>query len=300
MTEVDRSEEQGARDGGAVVVGLDGSPQSHHALSWAAANTAGPIQLVVSWSTPWWGLSAPLGGTAVPPPDSYFEAFARQTIEDAMPLVEGKTLQPGLIRRGHAGQCLVDAADHEALLVVGSRGRGAVASAVLGSISAYCASKSKTPVVIVPHTDEPVEPMRRIAVGVDGSTNSDAALLWALDNSPDDAVVVAISAWSPPMSYDGAILIEIDDLEQRYSDMLDAAVERLREARPSASGRLIETQVILGDARSVLREPDADVVVVGARGHRGLEYLLMGSTASALAHHPLIPTVIVPTANAQD
>ena len=110
-------------------------------------------------------------------------------------------------------------------------------------------------------------------------------------------VVVAISVWSPPMSYDGAVLIEIDDLEQRYTDMLDAAVERVREVRPSAAGRLIETQVVLGDARSILREADADAVVVGARGHHGLEYLLMGSTASALAHQPVIPTVIVPVAN---
>jgi nucleotide-binding universal stress UspA family protein len=300
MTGVDQSEEQEVRGGGAVVVGLDGSPQSHHALSWAAANTDGPLQLVVSWSTPWWGLSAPLGGTAVPPPDSYFEAFARQTIEDALPLVEGKELRSSLIRRGHAGQCLVDVADSEALLVVGSRGRGAVASAVLGSISAYCASKSRTPVVIVPDSDAPAKPMERIAVGVDGSQNSDAALLWALDNSPADTVVVAISVWSPPMSYDGAILIEIDDLEQRYTDMLDAAVERVRGARPEASGRLIETQVVLGDARSVLREADADVVVVGARGHHGLEYLLMGSTASALAHQPVIPTVIVPAVSSDD
>jgi nucleotide-binding universal stress UspA family protein len=304
MTGVEHSEIQDVRESGnssgAVVVGLDGSPQSHQALSWAAANTSGPVQLVVAWTTPWWGVSAPLGGSAVPPPDSYFEAFARQTIEDALPLLGDRETLPPLIRRGHAGQCLVDLADHQALLVIGSRGRGAIASAVLGSISAYCASKSRTPVVIVPDTGVPAQPMQRIAVGVDGSANSDAALAWAFDNSPTDAVVVAISAWSPPMSYDGAILVEIDDLEQRYTDMLDAAMERIRQARPSASSRTIETEVVLGDARSVLRDADADVLVVGSRGHHGLEYLLMGSTASALAHQPKIPTVIVPSGAADD
>ena len=39
----------------------------------------------------------------------------------------------------------------------------------------------------------------------------------------------------------------------------------------------------------------ADVVVVGARGRRGLARLLLGSVASSVAHHVQVPTVIVPT-----
>ncbi len=52
MTDVEQSEKQdvsgSGKAGAAVVVGLDGSPQSHFALSWAAANTSGPVQLVVA------------------------------------------------------------------------------------------------------------------------------------------------------------------------------------------------------------------------------------------------------------
>jgi nucleotide-binding universal stress UspA family protein len=98
------------------------------------------------------------------------------------------------------------------------------------------------------------------------------------------------------MSYDGAILSEIDGIDERYRSMLEATVDSIRATLPAAKGRTIETKVVMGDARAVLRSSDADLVVVGARGHRGFEYLLMGSTASSLVHDPQVPTVVVPVA----
>lgn len=278
-----------------VVVGLDGSEHSRQALSWAVANTAGPIRLVVAWSTPWWGVSAPLGGAPPPPPDAYFEAAAKKFIEDAGELLDGTPTVAAEIRRGHAGQCLVDSALDASLLVVGSRGRGAVASAVLGSISAYCASHADVPVAIVPESAEPARPAQRIVVGIDGSVNSEAALSWAIDHSGPDTAIMAIAAWAPPMSYDGAILSEIDGLDDRYREMLHATIDRVRAAHPNGSSRTIQAEVVMGDSRSVLRSAEADLVVVGARGHRGLEYLLMGSTSSSLVHDPMTPTVVVPS-----
>lgn len=280
---------------GDVVVGLDGSDHALRALSWATANTAGPISLVVTWRTPWWGVPAPLSvvPAPAPPPDAYFEASSKQIIEDARPLLDGHLTVPASIRRGHAGQSLVEVANERGrLLVVGSRGRGAVASALLGSTSSYCAAKSEVPVVIVPEGDVAVS--RRIVVGVDGSANSDAALLWAIDNSSDDAVIVALGAWAPPMSYDGALLVQIDDLEEQNERLVHEAVGRARSSRPGLD-RSFEVDVQMGDPRRVIRAAGGDRIVIGARGHRGLEYLMMGSTASALTHQPLVPTVIVPT-----
>ncbi len=285
------------RVGAPVVVGIDGSEHSRAALSWAVANTAGPVRLVVAWSTPWWGVSAPLGGSPPPPPDAYFEEAAKKFIEDAQPTVEGTDTVPPEIRRGHAGQGLVESAKDGSLLVVGSRGRGAIASAVLGSISAYCASHSKVPVVVVPSSADPAVRAAKIAVGIDGSASSEAALTWAIEHTDPGAVITAISAWAPPMSYDGAILSEIDGLDERYRSMLETTVDNVRATHPAAQGRTIETKVVMGDARAVLRSADADLVVVGARGHRGFEYLLMGSTASSLVHNPIVPTVIVPVAD---
>ena len=283
--------------GEAVVVGLDGSEQSRLALEWAVARTKGPIRLVVAWNTPWWGVSAPLGGAPPPPPDTYFEESAKKFIEDAEALLGDTPTLPAEIRRGHAGQCLVDSALDARMLVVGSRGRGAIASAVLGSISAYCASHSTVPVVIVPENADPTAKITKVVVGIDGSSNSEAALTWAVDHAPPDSAIMAIAAWSPPMSYDGAILSEIDGLDDRYREMLHATIDRVGRSHPEAKQRAIQADVVMGDARTVLRSAEADVLVVGSRGHRGLEYLLMGSTASSLVHDPVVPTVVVPAAD---
>lgn len=282
--------------GRAVVVGLDGSEQSRLALQWAVARTKGPIRLVVAWNTPWWGVSAPLGGAPPPPPDSYFEESAKKFIADAEILLGDMPTVPAEIRRGHAGQCLVDSALDGRMIVVGSRGRGAIASAILGSVSAYCASHSTVPVVIVPENADPAEKITKVVVGIDGSANSEAALAWAVDHAPPDSAIMAIAAWSPPMSYDGAILSEIDGLDDRYREMLHGTIDRVGRSHPEARQRAIQAEVVMGDARSVLRSAEADVLVVGSRGHHGLEYLLMGSTASSLVHDPVVPTVVVPAA----
>jgi nucleotide-binding universal stress UspA family protein len=60
----------------------------------------------------------------------------------------------------------------------------------------------------------------------------------------------------------------------------------------------VEMLVLAGDPRAVLlsASADADLLVVGSRGHGVLEHLLLGSVASALAHHPTVPTIVVPSA----
>ena len=55
-------------------------------------------------------------------------------------------------------------------------------------------------------------------------------------------------------------------------------------------------QVGEGDARAVLQQlgPDADLVVVGRRGHGRLAHALLGSVTTSLLHRPVAPLVVVP------
>lgn len=53
------------------------------------------------------------------------------------------------VLEGYPGRALVQAAQGAELLVVGSRGRGALGRMLLGSVGLHCASHAPCPVVIV-------------------------------------------------------------------------------------------------------------------------------------------------------
>jgi len=62
-----------------------------------------------------------------------------------------------VVQQGWAGRELLAAADGADLLVVGSRGHGAVMGLVLGSVSEYCVTHASCPVVVIRHfKDAPV------------------------------------------------------------------------------------------------------------------------------------------------
>lgn len=58
---------------------------------------------------------------------------------------------------GNPAESLVKASETASHLVVGSRGRGRVTSAFLGSVSLYCASQAHCPVVVVGANTLPIE-----------------------------------------------------------------------------------------------------------------------------------------------
>jgi len=56
------------------------------------------------------------------------------------------------VRRGRPAEVLVEVSRHAAVLVVGHRGRGALTSAVLGSVGLHCVLHARCPVTVVrPH-----------------------------------------------------------------------------------------------------------------------------------------------------
>jgi nucleotide-binding universal stress UspA family protein len=136
---------------------------------------------------------------------------------------------------------------------------------------------------------------RRIVVGLDDSANARAALRWALDNSTADDELVAVNVWHTPAT--GGFEMGMLDpavFEEGARETLEAVVA---DVVTDGESDRVQRAVISGHAPSVLiaESQEADLVVMGARGHGGFAGMLLGSVTNSVAHHALCPVVIVPT-----
>jgi len=234
--------------------------------------------------------------TSVPPTRDFFSSEAQKLAKQETASIPADDRLPAIVAGGHVGRTLCAAARPGDLIVVGSRGRGALVETLTGSTGSYCAAHSLVPVVIVPESAHTAEATTHIVVGVDGSANSIAALTWALDHCPAGATIEALHAYVPAAPMFELAETYSDDFEKRAQALLDEAVGvAVAAARQPVATENLVSRIVLEDPRTALTGTDANMIVVGARGHRGVAHLLMGSVATALTHHVETTTVIVPS-----
>lgn len=281
-----------------VVVGIDGSAGAIHALDWAAERTDwfGQIRPVITWTYPVWAAADPMLGAPPPVPVGDFEAEAIATAEKAVAHIPEAKRLPVVCGRGAAGPFLVETGADADLIVVGTRGRGAIADGILGSVSSHTVAHATVPVAVVPVEARLGTPERRIVIGVDGSQNGVRALDWAVRTFDDDVVIEAVHVWSHrvaaiPVPYAVPIAYSADEARTTLVTTISRALEL-----SGRTDREIVSTLHYGDPRHVLRgvAEDADMLVLGARGHEGIAHLLLGSVATAMVHHPLVTTIVVP------
>ncbi len=132
-----------------LVVGVDGFESSKAALRWAihqAKLTGAVVEAITAWQLP-------VGTGWVPTteiPD--YQADAAAVLGEAM--TEMCAVDPDVqvcprVVEGRAGQVLAEAAEGADLLVVGTRGHGGLAEALLGSVGQYCVHHAPCPVLII-------------------------------------------------------------------------------------------------------------------------------------------------------
>ena len=141
---------------GTVVVGADGSPAARTAIEYAlqdAERRGARLRIVAAAPLPqYWADSYSM--TAVPAPEEIkreMRTAARRQLEEVRRARPELAVVPVTIEAttGAPGPVLVDAARGADLLVLGHRGRGAVRSALLGSVGLHCALHATCPTTIV-------------------------------------------------------------------------------------------------------------------------------------------------------
>lgn len=142
--------------------------------------------------------------------------------------------------------------------------------------------------------------MAGIVVGIDGSANARRALEWAAAEARlRGGALVVVLAWDVPVATFSTVALasvdtaQLDELHAQAKRRLDEALAGTEEI---LAGLDVRRLVLEGPPARILLDTarDADLLVVGTRGHGGLAGLVLGSVSQQCAHHSPCPVVIVP------
>ncbi|EXU67851.1 universal stress protein UspA [Streptomyces sp. PRh5] len=284
-----------------ITVGMDGSPESLDAADWAAREARWrqtPLRLVHAWMLP------PQTARTAQAPEVR-KAWAHKTLDDAeadlaarYPDVSvstellAETAVPALVAHGAGSQ----------MLVLGSRGRGAVAGFLLGSIGLHVLGRAACPVVLVRHGGGGQAQGAAggdVVVGIQDPPGAAAPIEFAFATAAARGTGVrAVRAWAlpPVFEYGMAYVRALDEaggIEPGERKRLAQAVLLWREKYPQVP---VTEHVEMGNAAEVLltSAAGAGLVVIGRYSHRSAVGPRLGHVAHALLHHAACPVAVVP------
>jgi nucleotide-binding universal stress UspA family protein len=196
---------------------------------------------------------------------------------------------------GGAAEHLVRIADDAGLLVVGSRGRGAVRSAVLGSVALHCSTQARCPVVVVRPAPETTSPSR-VVVGVDGSAASRLAVVRAAEAAEEvGAELEAVAAFAAPNYWSDLYVVlteSIAELRNAARRRAETEVTQVLGEEPRVRVSVVTVEGPAGDAL-VQQAAGAALLVVGSRSRSRLPGMVLGSAALHCVVHAACPVMVV-------
>jgi nucleotide-binding universal stress UspA family protein len=285
-----------ARSG--ILVGVDGSAESDAAIRWATheavmRHAAMTLTHVVpppaaSWPT------GPVYATIT----EWQRDNARHVLEQALKTLQA-TVSESLLPDVHTEtvnssvvSTLVRASEDKLMVVVGSRGSGALGRLLLGSVSTGLVHHASCPVAIIRPEPESSDSAAPVLLGIDGSPASEAATTLAFDEASRRGVdLVALHAWSDVAVFP-ILGMDWHEYESQGHEILSERLAGWHEQYPDVhvQRRLVCDQ----PARWLTRESEhAQLVVVGSRGRGGFASTWLGSVSNAVAQSANIPVLVV-------
>ncbi|HEX7659983.1 MAG TPA: universal stress protein [Pseudonocardiaceae bacterium] len=274
-----------------IVVGIDESARSVLAVEWAAREAEAahlPLALVHGENDRY--TTAVIDPGIVPA----LELSTQQ--EDIWKLVEdsvevARRIAPNLtvmthVETGSPVGVLCRQAESASMVVLGSEGSGLLAELVFGTVCGTLAVRGRAPVVAVREHPKPVADDAPVAVGVDGTEISVAALDFAFRYANRHHVGVrAVHVMPPAAERDQA------EQERRRWNTADSLAE-FANRYPHIN---IAVEFPTGDPVQVLANTagSSRLLVVGSRGRGVAAGLLSGSVSQALLRHVRGPIAVV-------
>ncbi|HCB06691.1 MAG TPA: hypothetical protein DEQ43_21025 [Nocardioides bacterium] len=293
---------------GSIVVGVDGSEHADRAVDWAAEQAAlehrtlalvhGADQLVLR-DTAWLDVQGI---------DHRELAKAlRQAADAVVASARGRALSVAAeldvvtdVVDADPRVALSDLSSRAHLVVLGSRGRGPVASAVLGSVSASVTRHAQCPVVVCRPPRERSAAPDRVVVGADGTTASRPVLEFAFQQASLRAAPLTVMHcfYDVAVATDGVRVIPAGSAEavEELPDLrllLAESVAGLAEKYPDVE---VTQQLARGLVDQCLSDhaPDAALVVVGRTDAHGWSRFLHASCALAVLERAHTTVAVVP------
>lgn len=216
----------------------------------------------------------------------------------------GLRLEPQVLARqgGESERILSQAETAQTdLIVVGSRGRGALARSLLGSTSTEVLHRAARPVLVVPA--EPAETDGPALIAYDGSPSARAAV-HAAGHLLAGRDVTITHIWSSPvpitLSGRAVARDSLDAAKFRYAAreaaaaVVDEGVALALEIGLQATGKSINSALGTWPAiAKAAHDQHATAIVTGSRGRGGLASAILGSVSAGLVRNAARPVLIV-------
>ncbi|MCZ4125920.1 universal stress protein [Streptomyces sp. H39-S7] len=299
-----------------ITAGLDGSPESVAAADWAAGEARRRglrLRLVhaAEWQPDGVTPHTPLGGPG--PPQGHWGDRVLRDAEAQVRLRHPDLPVDGDQISNEPVAALLGAASDTEMLVIGSRGLGAIAGFLVGSVALGVVGRATRPVVLVRAgepggqgrgadksvTGLPVPP-RDVVLGLDLNRPSEAVIGFAFEAAAvRQAALRVVHGWYLPAYYtfgtaDVAVNQDVGGelAEQKKTALADA----LRPWQEKFPGVVVTAQAVIGRASHHLVDSarSAGLVVVGRRTRASSLGVHIGSVTHAVLHHAAAPVAVVP------
>ncbi|MEU8149490.1 universal stress protein [Nonomuraea sp. NPDC048901] len=277
-----------------IIVGVDGSMTARAAVEWAvndALRMREPLRIVHAVDRSPYQIGR-FPNAALP--DTLLREGHR-ILREALALAHERQPDVEVTTQdieGAPAEVLREQAKEATEIVLGSRGLGGFAGALLGSVNTHVAGHVDCPVVVVRGDHQPVH--GEIVVGVDGSPACEPALAYAFRQAElRGAALRVVHAWQLPVhAYAPGVPYEMDEIRTAQHQIVRDRVGTFTKGYPRVT---VVEDVQPAQPVEALTDASAgaDLLVVGSHGHSTVGAMLLGSVSRGVLHHTRCPVAVV-------